>query len=533
MREILRSGGPGLVAACLVALRLRAAEPDPAPLRVGRVTVRTVNVFSPAEATAGVYRAMNRAHVTTRPSVIRRFLLFKEGDPYDPGKLEETERNLRELGFLKSASVSAGPPHDGRVDVLVVTQDAWSLLPGVPVASAGGRTTYGFELLERDLLGTGRELAFRYNKEIDRITRVVELFDPYLFGPYWSGRFSQGWNSDGERTRAEVSHPFSSLSSPRSHAFGLDVFGQTTRTYAGGAVDAAYHQAHRDVTLEAGWALATSPTRAHRVTVGVDVLEDRFEALAARPNDVLPEPRTFHTVYAGYQLVESDLLKLDYVNRDLRVEDFELGWTLAARLGFAAAFLGSAGNTASVRLEAGKGARLGAGGFVLARVSYGTRLDGGVRNELVSASLDAVEKLPTRHHQTLVAKLRYDQGWRLDRDVQFIADGLVGLRGYRLFSFAGDKRIVVNLEQRLFLGKEMLRLFSPGVAFFVDTGVAEPEGTPLRPSGFKTDVGVGLRMSVSRAPTSNVYRIDLAYALDRDPAGRRGLLISFSASQGF
>ncbi|MGE5715065.1 MAG: hypothetical protein ACM369_00305, partial [Acidobacteriota bacterium] len=365
------------------------------------------------------------------------------------------------------------------------------------------------------------------------ITRVLEYVDPYLFGSYWTGRFSQGWNSDGKRTRAEVSHPFSALSSLRAHEFGLDVFGQTTRTYADGDVSAAYHQDHRGVVLEAGWALATSRTRAHRLTAGLEVVEDRFEALPERPGDPLPDPRTFRTVFVGYELAESDLMKLNYVNRDLRVEDFNLGWALSARFGLAPELLGSAGNTAFVRLRLGKGARLGERGFVLASASYETRLHGGTKNEIMSASLDVVEKLPTRRFQTLVAKLRYDQGWNLDRDVQFIADGLVGLRGYRLFSFSGDKRMILNLEQRLFLGKEMLRLFSPGVAFFVDTGTAAPEGTPLRPSGFKTDFGVGLRMSISRAPTSNVYRIDFAYALDRDPRGRRGLLVSFSASQGF
>jgi hypothetical protein len=517
----------------LTALRLGAEEPENPALRVGKITIRTVPVFSQDEATSRLYRAMNRAHVTTRPAVIRKFLLFKEKDPYDPKKLEETEKNLRELGFLKSASVTAGAPHGGLVDVLVVTQDSWSLLPGVPIASNGGQTTYGLQLLERNLLGTGRELSFGYNKDIQRITRIIEYIDPYLLGSYWSGHFAQGWNSDGDRTRAEVSHPFSSLSSPRSHDFSLDVFGQTTRTYADGDVAAAYHQDHRGVALEAGWALATSRTRAHRLTAGVEVLEDRFETLPERPGDPLPDPRTFRTVFVGYELAESDLMKLNYVNRDLRVEDFNLGWGLSARFGIAPEFLGSVGNTAFVRLKAGRGTRIGEKGFVLASVSYETRLNGGPKNETVSASLDVVEKLSTRRLQTLVAKLRYDQGWSLDRDIQFIADGLVGLRGYRLFSFAGDKRMIVNLEERVFHGKEMLHLFSPGVVFFVDTGVAAPEGAPLRPSGFKTDLGVGLRMSISRAPTSNVYRIDFAYALNRDPRGRRGLLVSFSASQAF
>ncbi len=533
MGKSLRSAARAFSLGLLIALRLGAEETESPSLRVGKITIRTVPVFSREEATSGLYRTMNRAHVTTRPSVIRKFLLFKEGEPYDSGKLKETEKNLRELGFLKSASVTSGPPHGGLVDVLVVTQDSWSLLPGIPIASAGGQTTYGFQLLERNLLGTGRELSLSYNKEIERITRIVEYVDPYLFGSYWSGRFSQAWNSDGERTRAEVSHPFSSLSSPVSHDFRLDVFGQTTRTYAAGEVDAAYHQDHRGGGLEAGWAVSTSRTRAHRLTAGMEVLEDRFEALPERPGDLLPDPRTFRTVFVGYELAESDLMKLSYVNRDLRVEDFNLGWALDARFGVAPEFLGSAGNTVFVRLKAGKGARLGGQGFVLASVSYETRLRGGPGNQIVSASLDVVEKLRTRHLQTLVAKLRYDQGWNLDRDVQFIADGLVGLRGYRLFSFVGDKRMILNLEHRLFRGKEMLHLFSPGVVFFVDTGAAVPEGTPLRPSEFKTDLGMGLRMSISRAPTSNVYRIDFAYALNRDPKGRRGLIVSFSASQGF
>src|SRR5262249_49196011 len=57
--------------------------------------------------------------------------------------------------------------------------------------------------------------------------------------------------------------------------------------------------------------------------------------------------------------------------------------------------------------------------------------------------------------------------------------------------------------------------------------------TPPRVRDFKTDVGIGLRMSVNRAPSGNVYKIDFAYALDRDPKGRRGLVISFSAAQVF
>jgi len=45
-----------------------------------------------------------------RIDVIDQSTLFVEGDVYDPARLAESERNLRSLGFLRSVSISPGPP---------------------------------------------------------------------------------------------------------------------------------------------------------------------------------------------------------------------------------------------------------------------------------------------------------------------------------------------------------------------------------------------------------------------------------------
>jgi hypothetical protein len=47
------------------------------------------------------------------------------------------------------------------------------------------------------------------------------------------------------------------------------------------------------------------------------------------------------------------------------------------------------------------------------------------------------------------------------------------------------------------------------------------------------DAGVGLRFAMAWAPVMNVFRIDGGYAFQRDPAGHRGFLISFSTGQAF
>src|SRR5262249_40604105 len=100
-------------------------------------------------------------------------------------------------------------------------------------------------------------------------------------------------------------------------------------------------------------------------------------------------------------------------------------------------------------------------------------------------------------------------------------------------AFEGDRRFIWNVEQRIFSGKEILQLVAPGLAVFFDTGAAVPPGQPLRVQDLKSDVGVGLRFGIARAPANNIIRIDLAYALSSGPLGRRGFRVSFASGQAF
>ena len=508
-----------------------AAEEPP---RVGRITIRSLNVFSPQEAAAGwFYRVADALHITTRTSIVRRFLLFREGDPYDPEQLAQTERNLRALPFIKLASVTASPPHDGVVDVEVITQDGWTTEVGGSFGSKGGSTTYGVNLSEKDLLGTGRTIAVGYDKGPDRITRSLEFKDPYLFTPYWSGELLLATTSDGHHEQLEIRRPFFSFTAPWSADVFVDNFRQNEKLYRNGEVDQEFRQDHRNVRLLYGLALAATVTRAQRLTGGFDDEEDSFDSLPSRPGDVLPERRKFRYLSLRYEDVSNDFLKLNYVDRDLRYEDFNLGRQFSVRLGVSPRVLGTDRTTGKVSAAFAEGWRLSAGSFLLGRVSYATRLGPVNSNSVLSATGFLAIKLDTNPIQTFVSRLQVDRGWDLDRDVQFFADGLTGLRAYRIHSFEGNKRILWNIEHRIFSGREILHLIAPGAVAFVDTGTAVPDGTPISIRSFKTDVGVGLRFGIARAPSNNILRVDFAYAFNPDPRGRRGFLVSFSSSQAF
>ena len=523
------------LAAALVVFPLLAPASSRAdePLRVGTITIRALNVFSPEEAERGwVYRLADSLRFQTRESVIRRFLLFHEGDPYNATRIEETERNLRALPFLKNASIAVYPPRGGLVDVEVVTQDAWTTEPGINIGGKGGTTTYGVDLKEKDFLGSGRQVALDYAKGTERTVRQAEYRDPYFLGNYWNGLLRYADNSDGSEQAIEIGRPFFSFVTPWATDIFLDNLRQDERIFEDGREISRFHQKHQEILLDYGRALVATDIAAVRVTAGFHLLRDRFAPV--RQTTTLPDARSFRYLFARFEMDQNDFLKWNYVNRDIRFEDFDLGRNVAVEAGVSPALFGLPRTTEYVKASVGQGWRIFSRAFVQAQVSYETRFEEGTtRHSIVSATAFFAYRFDTRTIQTFVSRLQLDRGWRLDKDFQFFADGDNGLRGYPLHAYAGNRRILWNLEHRIFSGREYLQLVSPGAVVFADVGGAVPEERPFRRADVKSDVGIGLRGSISRAATNSVVRIDLAYPLNRDPFGRRRFIVSFSSGQSF
>jgi hemolysin activation/secretion protein len=124
-------------------------------------------------------------------------------------------------------------------------------------------------------------------------------------------------------------------------------------------------------------------------------------------------------------------------------------------------------------------------------------------------------------------------GWNLDGAVQLAADGSNGLRGYKLHAFTGDRRLIMNLEDRILLTPEIAHLVQLSAAAFLDAGRAWPTGNSFVFEDLGTDVGAGLRIGLPRASRQNIWRIDVAYPLRPDLTGRQAWMLSFSSSQAF
>ena len=502
------------------------------PLRIGKITIDSLDVYADSEAArGGVYRVANALHPETRDSVIQKFLLFKQGDEYKPERLAESERNLRALHFLKSATVVAGEPHDGVVDVVVTTQDAWSIAPETQAGNKGGETTYGASISDTNVLGLGKEMAVSWNKTVDRTRFGIDYQDAAINSSLWNTHIAYGHTSDGYDHRFQVRRPFFSFATPWAADISFQGYRQTDKFYEEGVATSAFSQKHTQLILAYGRALGESDVIASRLTGGVRLTDDSFGVSEEYPDEVMPERRSYRYLFARYEHAGNNFLKLNFVNKDIRYEDFNLGAQYSLEFGVSPRAFGLDSTSTYGRVQMSTGYRFGQNAFLLPSFAMESRFESGPQNTLATVGVALVVRGGGRYPQATVARVAYNAGWRSDPEIQFYADGLTGLRAYRVHAFAGTRSLVMNLEQRIHLGREVLQLFSPGVVAFIDGGTAGTPGSGQL-SKIYTDAGVGLRIGLPRTP-KNLLRIDFGYALREDLRGNKGLMVSVSSGQAF
>ncbi|HXN33352.1 MAG TPA: hypothetical protein VN894_15890 [Polyangiaceae bacterium] len=104
---------------------------------------------------------VNKLHFTSRQSVIRRELLVREGVAYNQVLVDETLRNLRllpELSVVLAVATKGSTP--GRVGVVVITKDVWSLrLNWDAAVTPGGVEFFEAQPAEWNFLGTHQTLS--------------------------------------------------------------------------------------------------------------------------------------------------------------------------------------------------------------------------------------------------------------------------------------------------------------------------------------------------------------------------------------
>jgi len=498
-----------------------AAGQDRSGPIIDSIEIRIEDVFEDGGLTPDywAYRLANQLHVETKEVVIRRELLFREGEPLDPEALAQTERNLRALPFLRRARIETHPAQTdgtGAVRVRVVVGDSWSTIPEARLAKVGNEWTWGIGATEGNLFGRGKELQALHSSGLDRDETYVLYRDPRLLGSRVGLSTFYSAASDGHHAAFGAQRPFYSLDSLWSFRAGFEDFDRLDPLYQDGERIEELRHTRRHNDFEVARALRRRSASAMRLHLGYQFSEDVVEL----------DIRKFGMVQVGLTSVVHAFRKVTYLHRFERTEDINLGNEAAAFVGISAASLGGEpGDSYFFFLSERRGFALNADGFLLGAASWQARHRNGEIENAVA------QKISPR--RILLAKADYNHGSNLDPEIQLRLGAESGLRGYPVRQFNGSRSLLLDFEGRWFVADDVLRLVSVGIAGFVDSGFAWPEGTKVALDDLRSDVGVSLLLGANRVSVSRPgVRFDLAYAL-HPVAGRSPWLFSAGSQVGF
>lgn len=530
--------GLGLLLVAAAAARAQDAPLAPTPTaatagRIARIEVIPGDVFDLAKEDNPLYRVANFLHIETRPHVVRRLLLFEEGDPYDPAVLAETERELRAQPAFRAASVTSKRRPDGDWDVVVRTEDKWSIRFGAGVGLVGGVGKARLDVGDSNLLGLGKVVRFAVIERTDRSIVRGEYFDPDIMGTRHQLALTAATGDLGTQFFGSMGLPFISREAP--YAYELEALRETSdiEYFDEGEVDATIE---RELDrIELAGALGFGPRESVK-RLALEVAFERASYAAPEGDDPfsIRWPRNRDTI--DVVLVPSldrfgRFEKLERLDAYEFVEDVAVGWEISARLGEQTR-IDSRGERAEALAGAGAtwSHRPTGDQIIVVDALWSMRHDG---DRPQAYSLEAFY-----HHyarlgmwQTLAWNVDFIMvEEREDLTPQLTLGEDNGLRGYEARRFAGKRRLRANLEDRIFTPIELLS-FHLGFVVFADAGLVWSDGERPRLDDVKPAVGFGFRVFSPELLKRTALRLDIAFPLD--PEDGPGVSVSFTAGQVF
>lgn len=509
-------------AACPTSLDTSTGADGGSPTRLDDHVIRNIRIangdvfdLEEPEHDRFVHHLMNAIHIQTHEDVIRRQLLFAEGEFFDQSSIAETERYLRANRYLAEADVSGTNCEDGYIDLQVNTTDAWSLIPSISFSRKGGQNFGGFEIQETNLFGSGSELKLAYDSDIDRDSFGVRYADRQLGDSRTGILIALDDYVDGYRYRFDLGQPFYSLDTNKAAGFKMDVFDQLDGIYELGERVADVRHDAKQFAVQIGRSRGINNGRVVRWSTGIGYDEHHFLAVDDYPiTGFVPADRRDVYPFVRVEWLQNIYEKVRNQDQMFRVEDRHLGTSIAMQLGYASTLLGSSGNALRLEAAVSRGFRPAAGDSLMlqARLDWREPRDG--------RSSYLIQGSSRYYHQQsekrlFFAQLKVAAGENLDTDKTLYLGGDTGLRGYPVRYLTGDTSVLLTLEQRYYFDWYPFGLFRVGAAAFFDagkvSGMPENEATPT--TALK-NAGVGLRIGSPHSATGRMLHIDAAYAMD-------------------
>lgn len=490
-------------------------------------TVRQISVHQLDVMGASVYdttRQGNRLqrfvsrklHINTQERAIRRsMLLFKEGDEVDPLLFKENERILRQSKVLLDARIRIYPVSEEEVDVEVLVQDIW---PVIPEGSFSGLNNFKAGFTNHNVKGWTHSstniVRWRGEDTLQKLGFRSIYTIPYIKRSFVSGQAGFIWERDLKQQFLKFERPFLSVETRYAGAFEMGFkevreYRKETRNLDTTFMFPVQH-AYLDVWAGRAFGLGSSAENETKRLV----VASRFYS-----HSYLKRPVVSVDSNRAYWNQSNLLFSAGFSNRkyrrDLlifgfgRTEDVPMGSMVSATVGRSNTEFGSRGY-AGVRFSKG-GYLSGKYGYLYGLADMGSYLKGGEPHQgVLSTTVNYFTPL-MRFGLSQVRQfvnLRYTQGFNRDPLEYINLTDEYGLRGVRSDRLIGKKRLNLGVETVLFSPGSILGFRGAHFAY-VDLGLIADEGK-LWSSRLYSGFGLGIRLRNEHL-TFNTIEFRLSY----------------------
>jgi hypothetical protein len=496
-----------------------------------------------------VRRLVNGLHAISHERVIRREMLFKEGDVYDQDVVDEMARNMR-LRMPMQVSVVVIVPTKGttkdKIKLLVITKDIWSLRLSFDLsAGSGGLEKFLLVPQETNLFGLHHTAQATFLLQPASYTVGLGYKVP-RFGNSWVGANAaasvtmnrQSGAPEGSGASLAVSRPLFSTRTSWAWTASVDYSTGIVRRYVNAHtglfnsketpnvvdnIPTEYKSSTRaaSVGLTRSFGVVNKNNFGLMLTASHDLFR-MFNTEAFDPRAVADFEQRF--VPVGEDRVYPTLSWTSFSNTFLRTldigtlalqEDYRLGHDVGVAFYPVAKALGSTRDLIGVSARASYSIAISDGLVRASVASFAEDAGGEISDGSVSGAFTAIT--PRLGIGRIVMNASFVNRYKNYLRSKIILGGDERLRGYPSNFFFGKDAVYYNLEFRS-TSVELLKFAFGAVAFF-DAGDAAQGFTLLHA---KQSVGVGLRALL---PQLNrlVFRADLAFPMQRGPFPEQGI----------
>ncbi len=559
------------------ALAARGFTLDPTPWdkRIGKIHVYNEDVFAEG---ARALRFLNNFHVTSKEYIVRREVVVEAGDVWDPDRILESARRLRDPLFTSVVVVlPVQSGQDGVVDVIVVTRDIWSLRLNTQYTFQEGKlTNLSMSLSENNFLGRRKVVALGITLDQGNIEAGPLYTDKNFLGKYLElrGRVNTIVNRDaffdgdivneGSSSSVSLRRLLWRLSSKWGGGGSFSHYNAIERRFDGTRLrpvhcphggdcelttvqDAAIlpgDEVFSSVYRSKRWGLSVSAVRQWGTEVkqqlsfgyGLDVVRPRLlddfagtsDQAAAFSRVVMPQREINSAPFVSYALFTPRFRTRRNVGTYDLAEDLRLGPDAEVSYGIGRTFLGSTYDFHRGGIGGGYTLPVGSDGSLRGAFAVSSRYqDGELRDNVATASLRLVT--PNLRYARIVAETSVSTRWN-ERTLGYFTIGSDnGLRGFGINQFFGQRLVSSQVEARSIpTSFWVVRL---GGVVFYEVGGSQRTfkdllGLEGRSLELHHDVGVGLR-GLFPQTSRELFRFDFAFPLDGDQVG------TFRFSAGF